>query len=188
MGVLRYAILGLLNRKDMTGYDLTKEFQASLSEFWGAKHSQIYPELKVLTEQNLVTYKTEITGNVLEKKLYSITESGKKEFIRWEKSNSPMPTLPKDDFKLQLFFSDCISSDERIQLLNNQLKQHQQLLEHLRNNLDRFSTIPPVEENEFSDYLVLLGAISREESSCSWLSHCMELCKKHTVSPKVSKQ
>lgn len=30
MGILRYAILGLLNRTDMTGYDLSKEFQSSL--------------------------------------------------------------------------------------------------------------------------------------------------------------
>ena len=48
MGTLRYAILGLLNRKAMTGYDLSKEFQTSLAEFWHAKHSQIYPELKTL--------------------------------------------------------------------------------------------------------------------------------------------
>ena len=41
MGTLRYAILGLLNRWDMSGYDLTKEFETTLAEFWGAKHSQI---------------------------------------------------------------------------------------------------------------------------------------------------
>lgn len=163
----------------MTGYDLAKEFQASLSEFWGAKHSQIYPELKVLTEQNLVTYTTEITGNVLEKKLYSITALGKEEFLRWEESTSVIPALPKDNFKLQLFFSDCISTEQRLQLLHNQLEQHQQLLAHLHSNLKRFSTIPPTGESEFSDYLVLLGAISREEASCNWLKQCMKLCKSH---------
>ena len=46
MGTLKYAILGLLNRKSMTGYDLSKEFETTLFEFWNAKHSQIYPELK----------------------------------------------------------------------------------------------------------------------------------------------
>ena len=68
MGTLRYAILGLLNRKAMTGYDLSKEFQTSLAEFWHAKHSQIYPELKSLAEDGLITFQTEITGTVLEKK------------------------------------------------------------------------------------------------------------------------
>lgn len=54
MGTLKYAILGLLNRKNMTGYDLSKEFETTLFEFWNAKHSQIYPELKSLSENGLV--------------------------------------------------------------------------------------------------------------------------------------
>ena len=41
MGTLKYAILGLLNRKNMTGYDLSKEFETTLFEFWNAKHSQM---------------------------------------------------------------------------------------------------------------------------------------------------
>ena len=60
MGTLKYAILGLLNRKNMTGYDLSKEFETTLFEFWNAKHSQIYPELKSLSENGLVRYEVEI--------------------------------------------------------------------------------------------------------------------------------
>lgn len=176
MGTLQYAILGLLNRHDMTGYDLAKEFQTSLSEFWSAKHSQIYPELKSLAENCLVEFKTEITGNVLEKKLYSITDAGRKELIKWGGSYFQRKPFPKDEFKLQLFFSDCILAEQRILLLKNQLDQHQERLSHLNHNLTKFDTIPPVEETEFSDYLVLLGAISREEGACSWLNTCIDLC------------
>ncbi len=32
----------------MTGYDIGKEFNYELAEFWHAKHSQIYTELKKL--------------------------------------------------------------------------------------------------------------------------------------------
>ena len=68
MGTLKYAILGLLNRNEMTGYELSKEFETTLFEFWNAKHSQIYPELKSLNAEGLIQYRVEITGNVLEKK------------------------------------------------------------------------------------------------------------------------
>lgn len=176
MGTLRYAILGLLNRHDMTGYDLSKEFQTSLAEFWSAKHSQIYPELKSLAENHLVEFKTEITGTVLEKKLYSITDMGTKELLEWEQSNFKIKALPKDEFKLQLFFSSCIPKEQRIQLLKNQLEQHQEWLKNLNNSLSKFETIPPVIEPDFSDYLVLIGAISREESACNWLNICIDLC------------
>ena len=56
MRTLKYAILGLLNQKKMTGYDLMKQFESALCEFWSAKHSQIYPELKKLTEEGCVAY------------------------------------------------------------------------------------------------------------------------------------
>ena len=46
MRTLKYAILGLINRKPMTGYDITREFNSNnLANFWYAKHSQVYPEL-----------------------------------------------------------------------------------------------------------------------------------------------
>ena len=165
MGTLRYAILGLLNRKAMTGYDLSKEFQTSLAEFWHAKHSQIYPELKSLAEDGLITFQTEITGTVLEKKVYSITETGKAEFLQWEQSKSKIKQLPKD---------------AQIQLLTDHLEQHQQWLQHLQDNLSKFDTIPPTQASTFSDYLVLLGAISREKSMCDWLQTCITLCETKT--------
>lgn len=176
MGTLKYAILGLLNRRSMTGYDMTKEFETTLFEFWSAKHSQIYPELKYLTEAGLIEYKIEIAGSVLEKKLYSITEAGRKDFQQWELLQHKIKPTHKDEFRLQLFFSDSIAPERRLSLLQSQLQEHQERLEHLRNNLQKFSVLPPVQQTEFSDYLVLLGAIMREESCCSWLETCIRLC------------
>ena len=55
MKVLTYAILGLLNRTAMTGYDISKAFNHELAKFWHAKHSQIYGELKSMFNDGLVT-------------------------------------------------------------------------------------------------------------------------------------
>lgn len=79
MRVLTYAILGFLDREPMTGYDITTEFKdKEIREFWHAKHSQIYPELKKLTEEGFIEFTIQIQGSKLEKKVYSITESGKR--------------------------------------------------------------------------------------------------------------
>ena len=40
--------------------------------------AQIYPELKKLVEEELVYYDIQISGDILEKKSYSITEKWKK--------------------------------------------------------------------------------------------------------------
>ncbi len=43
---LKYAILGLVHKEEMSGYDITSQFKKEIGQFWSAKHSQIYPELK----------------------------------------------------------------------------------------------------------------------------------------------
>ena len=106
MGTLKYAILGLLNRNEMTGYELSKEFETTLFEFWNAKHSQIYPELKSLNAEGLIQYRVEITGNVLEKKVYTITDEGRRDFSEWEETLCPIQTASKDESRLRLFFVD----------------------------------------------------------------------------------
>lgn len=180
MGALKYAILGLLNRRSMTGYDMAKEFENALFEFWNAKHSQIYPELKQLTEKGLVEYKIEISGNVLEKKIYSITDAGKAELAQWAVTPHKIPAATKDEFRLQLFFSDSIDNEQRLNILSAKLAEHENKLAHLRQKsaiFDHIADMSDAAEAEFTDYLVWLGAVKREESCCDWLRKCIELCE-----------
>ena len=83
-----------------------------------------------------------------------------------------------DEFRLQLFFSGALSPEKRMALLTDQLKQHEEKLAHLKGNMGKFSSIPPEDENDFADYLVLHGAVLREETNCKWLKDCIKLCKK----------
>ena len=177
MRTLKFAILGLLNRRPMTGYDIGKEFNFQLAEFWSAKHSQIYSELKKLVDEQLIVFDIEISGDVLEKKVYKITEKGKKDFLKWLKKDEPMEQTPKNIFRLRMYFSNNLDSNTRIHLLNQQLEQHQDRLTFLHSQLKPYDSIPPVDSDAFGDYLVLNGAIIREESSIKWLKFCLDSCK-----------
>lgn len=177
MRTLKYAILGLLYHKSMTGYELMQQFESALEEFWSAKHSQIYPELKKLTEEGMVSFEVVISGTALEKKLYTITEKGSKDFLLWLAKEEEMQTTQKDVFRLRLFFSNLLEPNERTSLIRHELEQHVTRLEKLRENKARYTEIPDKESNEFSDYLVLMGACMREEKHCEWLKKCLELCK-----------
>ncbi|HEY3085299.1 MAG TPA: PadR family transcriptional regulator [Candidatus Dormibacteraeota bacterium] len=46
---LGYAILGLLARQSLSGYDLARRLRRPIGFYWTARHSQIYPELRRLT-------------------------------------------------------------------------------------------------------------------------------------------
>lgn len=181
MGTLRYAVLGLLNRNSMTGYELTREFNSALSEFWSARHSQIYPELKALAKEQLVTFEIESDGGAMERKRYTITPAGRRLFLNWERTPlAPKPT-PKDEFRLQLFFSDCLKPRERFVLLTEHLEQHLKRLAHLEQNREILfggRGVDALVDRDFSDYLVLSGAIEREQATCHWLEQCLNLCSK----------
>lgn len=173
MGALKYAILGLLYQKPRSGYEMKLEFESTLNEFWNAKHSQIYPELKKLAADGLVEYHVEIVGTVLEKKQYSITDQGRAEFLQWMNCDLELPPTPKSEFLLQMFFSSCLPEQRRMEMMAYQLQLHRERLEQLRSNQKKFTGIPAKDDPAFGDYLVLLRAIMREENNCKWLETCM---------------
>ncbi|MZI94396.1 PadR family transcriptional regulator [Vibrio sp. CAIM 722] len=177
MRVLKYAILGLLNRHAMTGYDITKEFNHDLAEFWHAKHSQIYTELKKLFEEGLVTYDITISGEVLEKKLYSITEPGKADLIEWLKDDAQIGKTAKDVFRVRMYFCDFIDMGTRIELLTSQRNQHQQRLNELNQTKQQYTARPDKYSHRFGDYMLLEGAIMREQGLIDWCERCIQYCQ-----------
>lgn len=178
MGTLKYALLGMLSRKSLTGYEISKQFESSLCEFWQAKHSQIYPELKALTNADLIEFKVQISGNVMEKKVYSITEKGRQEFLQWAEKDITALTVPKDEFRLQLYFSDGITPKRRIELLQKQLELHKKYSAYLTEKIAGFGDIDTLSEDDFCNYMVMQSGVLREQYMCSWLKNCIRMCKK----------
>lgn len=176
MRILKYAILGLINRQPMTGYDITKEFdQRVLANFWHAKHSQVYPELGKLIDEDLVHFEIVIQGEKLEKKLYTITEKGKKELLEWLVKDEPLEPTPKDVFRLRTYFSDFITIDQLRTNLKIQLDKHILKRDHLLHIMNTvYDNIPIPMTKEFSDYIILEGAILREDSYIEWLNRCLK--------------
>jgi len=168
---LKYAILGLLSRQPMTGYDITCEFQQAIGQFWQAKHSQIYPELKKLLIENLISQQIEMKGE-LEKKCYQLTELGKQALEQWLCQLDEIES-EKDVFALRLYFLHAMPKTQLSTLFTHQLEQkqarlaflHQQLATHFSENFD----VITLNDNDFAHYLVLSKAIAREQSYYDWL-------------------
>ena len=77
---LRHALLGLLAEAPMSGYDLLKRFEHSLSRVWPARHNQIYTELKHLLDRSWIE---QVDYGPRGRKIYAITEAGQDEVRRW---------------------------------------------------------------------------------------------------------
>ena len=178
MRTLKYVILGLLMHSPMTGYDISKEFGSGLGTFWSAKHSQIYPELKRLNEEGLVRFSTVIQGERLETKVYTITDAGKEDFLRWLSQDPPLEPTAKDVFRLRTYYSRWMPEENYLELIRKQEDKHRERLGYLTEDKNRkYEEIDPagLTGEARGDYLVLTGAIMRERAYLEWLEECRKM-------------
>ena len=79
---LRHILLGLLD-EPASGYDLRREFGASLRHFWAAELSQIYPTLSALERDGLVVSRKVPSPKGPDRREYRRTDSGEEELEAW---------------------------------------------------------------------------------------------------------
>jgi len=80
---LRQVVLSILSRQDMTGYDITRQFDDSLAFVWRATHQQVYRELALLHKDRCVTSRRVRQSDKPDRKVYSLTATGRRELKEW---------------------------------------------------------------------------------------------------------
>lgn len=113
---LEYALLGFLQYKPLSGYDMKKNFDSTVNHFWPADQSQIYRTLNKLTAEELIDMELVIQKDKPNSKIYSITEKGKEEFLNWLKSPISMAT-PRIPWLVHIYFAAELSDDVIISIL-----------------------------------------------------------------------
>lgn len=113
---------------------MSRQFDTGLGWFWSARHSQIYPELRRMTQMGLITRDPDMAGENLEKFTYRITEEGRSVLTEWV--NSP-PVYPpnRDVERLQLIFADDAPEALRAHLEAHR-EHHERHCRRLREILD----------------------------------------------------
>jgi len=111
--LLKHGILGLLNYYEMTGYEIMEVFRDSLHFFWNAQTSQIYRELKVLEAKGWVSKTTVPQQGKPDKNVYTITEEGCEELLRWL-SNENLEFRSHNAILMKVFFLGERSREENI--------------------------------------------------------------------------
>lgn len=122
--MLKYALLGFLNYSPATGYELKQFIDVSTANFWHAKQSQIYTTLKKLEEAEFVSSRFEPQEGRPNRRVYTISESGKEDLQTW--LAKPLKDLEKhkETLLLKLFFSAEIDEAVILSELNHQKELH----------------------------------------------------------------
>lgn len=173
MRTLKYALLGAISRGPKSGYDLMQEFNEDMAHSWYAAHSQIYPELRRLTNEGLVEYNVTIQGQSLQKKVYMITEKGREEFQHWMTKELDLVSVPKDEFRLKMYYFDCIPPEAALAQVKSQKEKRMERISKIKHALSHYPSCP-TEPEKIADYLALTGSAMREASYIEWLDLCAE--------------
>jgi len=107
-----YAILGLLALRPWTTYELAKQMERSLRNFWPRAESKLYEEPKNLVAHGLARATREHTGK-RPRTVYSITPKGRRTLRSWLDTPGRGPVLEFDAI-LRVFFADQGTKDQLV--------------------------------------------------------------------------
>jgi DNA-binding PadR family transcriptional regulator len=179
---LRDAVLAALLEGESSGYDLAKGFDASVANFWMATPQQLYRELDRLAEQGLIQARVVHQERRPNKRMYSLTESGR-EAIRRFTATAPKPSVIRDELLVKVQASDAGDAQavresilERLQWATAKLERYERLRARLLGGRTEQEYLAHAER--VGPYLTLLRGISFEQENIRWAEHALTVIER----------
>jgi len=174
---IAHAILVSLINTPASGYELAKQFEASVGFFWKATYQQIYRELTKLEDLGWISAQVIAQETRPDKKLYSVTELGKQQLIEWMNSKCEAAVI-KDDLLVKIFAGYLIPNQKLVE----ELERHRQI------HIQKLKVYQDIEQQHFQNpqtlapeykfrYLTLRKGIGYETDWISWCEEAIELLK-----------
>jgi len=168
---LAYAILALLAREPLSGYQMSQQLRDPIGHFWQARHSQIYPILSRLERMGWTTSQSIDGPGPHATKRYRMTDAGLTALRRWVAAPQARRSA-RDELLLRVYASWVVEPDVTIRLLRGAEAHH---ASQLRIYLDRRASARSRGAEEppgtawFADYATLRRGIGFERGRLAWV-------------------
>jgi len=106
-----YLLLGLLNMRSWTGYELTQQIRHSLAHVWPSSEANSYREQQRLVRLRWATVTAEPAGPARTRNRYTITALGRRELHAWL-DTPPAPASLEVEGMLRAWFADAGSPEQ----------------------------------------------------------------------------
>ncbi|UFP95664.1 PadR family transcriptional regulator [Gloeobacter morelensis] len=174
---LAHAILALLADRSFSGYELTKEFEGSVGCFWKATHQQIYRELAALEERRFVHADLVAQEGRPNKKLYELTEAGKRWLSEWMAEPSE-PCAVREDMLVKTFAGYLTSPEVLIADIERRKALHAEKLAYYRQiEREHFSDLSAIPIEKRFGYLSLKRGLRYEADWVAWCDEAAALLR-----------
>jgi DNA-binding PadR family transcriptional regulator len=120
----------------MHGYRIKEHIEKNFGHMWSINFGQIYPNLKKLELEGLVSMGEEIQNDQKgpPKKLYTVTPKGKQEFRSWLEQSPEKSMLLRDPFLMRFVFFGFGDTQIAIKLIDEQIISYEDQLYHRQQN------------------------------------------------------
>ena len=128
---VRTLCLGILSFEEATGYEIKKlSVEGRFSHFIDASFGSIYPALTRLCEEGLVDVRVEQQEGRPSRKVYSITERGREEFVK-SLAEPPAPDKIKSEFLFVVLCSEFMHPEQVEKVIDDRIAWIDQELERM---------------------------------------------------------
>lgn len=176
---LRESILGLLCDGPMTGYEIKQFFRNVIRNFWSVSDGQLYPTLKKMHAEDLISLRVVRQDSTANKHVYSISEKGRGQFEKWLREPVTKFEELKEPFVLKVFFFDKLSHEEVIRHLRSQLDLHARILDEFRSIRDSY-------EGRITAFQRMIGdmGVLYVEVRMLWINRMIDMVHKGLIEKK----
>ncbi|GGF38632.1 PadR family transcriptional regulator [Williamsia phyllosphaerae] len=166
---LEHAIMVSLAERPGTGYEIGRQFDRSIGYFWSATHQQIYRTLKKLHDDGLVAFESVAQDARPDKKVYTLSDSGRDALRAWVSDRAPVPRL-RDELSVKLRAAEHGDLTDLVAEMRRHRDIHTEQLALYRAFADRdHPDAAATTGRRLHQYLVLRGGIRIEEGFVDWL-------------------
>lgn len=145
--------------------------------FWHAHQSQLYPELARLEAQGYVTARVMEQQNRPDKKIYTISETGRVALQQWV-TQPPVSTPERSELLLKTYAIWLADPKQAIRLFQIEEDQHRTRLAHyeqiLAQVMQKYGPRVPLDLPIFGDYATLQRGIGYEREYANWCRWMIE--------------
>jgi DNA-binding PadR family transcriptional regulator len=114
------SVLGFLAHKPLSGFELARDMQEIMGDFWNVTRSQIYRELKDLEARG---YVEEMEAGARDKRPYRITKQGRRAFEA-AVAESPGPPILRFPLVWSAFFGEHLAPETMARFVAEQRAYH----------------------------------------------------------------
>ena len=156
-----------------SGYDIKKAFNRSLRNFWNAELSQIYPQLKKMENDGLLTSRLVASPNGPARRLYRRTAKGRRQLTAWL-TDGPVVGDERITYLAQTFFLAEITDEAAAIAFFEELRVHMEqrliALTEIENEWRESDARYPdaLPDEDFYPQLTLALGLERMKTAIAW--------------------